>query len=193
MSKLIKMPQLISPVAERDHIKGPLSAPIVLIEYGDFECPYCGQAYSLVKTLQDRLDDRLCFVFRHFPLINSHPHAQHAAELAEGAGHRGKFWEMHDYLFQHQDALTDNDLCAYARSLDLDAAGCMREVFSGLHTSDVREDIQSGAEGGVTGTPTFFLNGRRYDGALALHKLLAESAPPLLSAGAHNRLMRLHE
>jgi formate-nitrite transporter family protein len=162
-------------VPGRDHIQGRIDAPITLIEYGDFECSYCGEAYSLVKTVQERLGDDLCFVFRNFPQVNSHPHAQHAGEAAEAAGVQGKYWEMHDLLFQHQDALSDDDLCRYARSLGLNAARIMREVFSGVHTPRLKEDMESGTGAGVTGTPTFFINGKRYDASLGLYELLAKT------------------
>src|SRR6266542_6211882 len=101
------------PNAGRDHIQGPIDASIALVEYGDYECPYCGEAYPIIKAIQERLGDRLCFVFRNFPLVNAHPHAQHAAEAAEAAGVQGKFWKMHDLLFEHQDALADDDIRQY--------------------------------------------------------------------------------
>src|SRR2546422_8991109 len=102
------------PKAGRDHIQGPSDTPSALVEYGDYECPYCGEAYPIIKAIQERLGDRLCFAFRNFPLVNSHPHAQHAAEAAEAAGVQGKFWEMHDLLFENQNALDDEDFARYA-------------------------------------------------------------------------------
>jgi protein-disulfide isomerase len=170
--------KLIQPVAGRDHIQGRLDAPIVLIEYGDYECPYCGEVYPTVKAIQQRLGNRLCFVFRNFPLLDSHPHAQHAAEAAEAAGLQGKFWEMHDLLFEHQDALTDEDITGHATALGLDASRLLREVLSGALAPRVQEDVQSGTRAGVHGTPTFFINGERYDAALGLHALLADVARP---------------
>ena len=107
---------LTLPVAKRDHIQGLLDAPIVLLEYGDYECPYCGAAYPIIKSSLERLGEKLCFAFRNFPLVNSHPHAQHAAEAAEAAGAQGKFWEMHDMLFEHQEALDDEDIARYAKT-----------------------------------------------------------------------------
>jgi len=168
--------KLTLPMAGRDHIQGPIDAPIALVEYGDYECPYCGEAYPVVKAIQKRLGNRLCFVFRNFPLIDSHPHAQHAAEAAEAADLQGKFWEMHDMLFENQDDLADEDLTRYATSLGLDAARIMREVLSGTHARRVREDLQSGERADVNGTPTFFINGERYDGALDLHVFPGEDA-----------------
>lgn len=157
--------KLTLPDANRDHIQGPIGAAIALVEYGDYECPYCGAAYPLVKAIQKRLGDRLCFVFRNFPLANMHPHALHAAEAAEAAGAQGKFWEMHDTLFENQNALEDDDLAEYAEGLGLDARKLIDEVLTGVHAARVREDFQSGARGGVNGTPSFFINGVRYNGA----------------------------
>ena len=164
--------KLVLPVAKRDHIQGPIDAPIALVEYDDYECPYCGEAYPIIKAVQERLSDRLCFAFRNFPLINSHPHAQHAAEAAEAAGAQGKFWEMHDLLFENQDALEDDDLAQYAATLGLDARRLIAEVLAGAHSARVREDFRSGARGGVNGTPTLFVNGVRYDGAPSVDGLI---------------------
>ena len=156
------------PVAGRDHIQGPIDAPVALVEYGDYECPYCGTTYPIIKAIQKRLGDRLCFAFRNFPLANSHPHAQHAAEAAEAAGAQGKFWEMHDLLFENQEALDDEDIIQYATTLGLDTNRLITEVLAGTHTARVREDFRSGARGGVNGTPTLFINGERYEGPPAL-------------------------
>jgi protein-disulfide isomerase len=165
--------ELVLPKVNRDHIQGPIGAPITLIEYGDYECPYCGQAYPVIKAIQESLGNRLCFVFRNFPLINLHAHAEHAAEAAEAAGAAGKFWEMHDLLFENQDLLDDDSLAEYAGTLGLNATSVMKEVISGRHKSRVREDFLTGARSGVNGTPTFFINGARYDGAPSLKDLLA--------------------
>jgi protein-disulfide isomerase len=156
---------LTLPVAKRDHIQGPIGAPVVLLEYGDYECPHCGAAYPIIKAIQERLGDRLCFAFRNFPLVNSHPHAQHAAEAAEAAGAQGKFWEMHDLLFENQEALEDEDIAHYAATLGVDASRVINEISIGAHTARVREDFQSGARGGVNGTPTLFINGVRHEGS----------------------------
>jgi len=133
------------PMPERDHIQGPLGAEIKLIEYGDYECPFCAQAYPIVKETQNRLGKRLCFAFRNFPLINSHPRSEHAAESAEAAAVQGQFWEMHDILFENQGALEDDDLANYAEALGLDAELLMSEVLSGTHVLRVGEDFCSGA------------------------------------------------
>ena len=172
MNITIPPSKLTLPLADRDHMQGPVNAPVSLVEYGDYECVFCGDAHLLIKQVQQRLAGRVCFVFRNFPAANAHPHAQHAAEAAEAAGAQGKFWEMHDLLFKHQDALGDNHLAQYATLLGLDAHRLINEVLAGEHTARVREDFRSGARGGVNGTPTFFINGERYDGDLALDELL---------------------
>jgi len=159
------------PIGGRDHVQGPIDASIALLEYGDYECPYCGDAYPVVKAIQERLGDRLCFAFRNFPLVNAHPHAEHAAEAAEAAGTQGKFWEMHDTLYENQTSLDDEDLAQYAADLGLNAR-LISEVVAGTHATRVREDFLSGARGGVNGTPTFFINGVRYDGAPDVDALL---------------------
>ena len=130
---------LTMPVSPRDHRLGPETAPVTLVEYGDYECPYCGKAYPIVKEIQRRLGDRLRFVFRNFPLTQSHPHAQHAAEAAEAAAGQEKFWEMHDYLFEHQQALDDAHLVQYAVALNLDKETFKREMTEHVHTNRVRE------------------------------------------------------
>ncbi|HEX5829554.1 MAG TPA: thioredoxin domain-containing protein [Gemmatimonadaceae bacterium] len=180
--------RLTPPVRADDHAAGPADAPVTLVEYGDFECPYCGMAYPIVKSVQRKLGPRLRFVYRNFPLRESHPHAQHAAEAAEAAGAQGKYWAMHDALFEHQAALEDDDLVAYARALGLDAERVARELAEGTHTARVRADFRSGVRSGVNGTPTFFVNGERYDGTwsdegrfLRDLRAAAESA----EAGAH--------
>jgi protein-disulfide isomerase len=154
------------PMPGRDHIQGPPDAPIKLLEYGDYQCPYCGQAYPVVKEIQKYLGERLCFAFRNFPLANMHPYAEHAAEAAEAAGAEGRFWEMHDLLFENQQALEDEDLASYAETLGLDAQRFMKAVTSGANATRIREDFRSGARNGVNGTPTFFINGVRYEGAV---------------------------
>ena len=165
--------KLKPPVGANDHVQGSAKAPVTLVEYGDYECPYCGEAYSVVKELQKRLGDQMRFVFRNFPLAQAHPHAEHAAEAAEAAGAQGKFWEMHDMLYENQDALEDEDLVRYARALHLDVPRFVKEMEAGTYTERVREDFRSGVRSGVNGTPTFFINGARHDGAFDLASLLA--------------------
>ena len=172
MSGSIRKMRLTVPAAGRDHVQGPTDAPITLLEYGDYECPYCGEAHPIVKAVQDRLGNRLCFAFRHFPLLMVHPHAEHAAELAEAAAAQGKFWQMHDRLFENQEALEDEDLAEYAATLGLDAKRLMGEVGSGAHGERIREDLQTGRRLGVNGTPTFFVNGVPYEGEVEVNALL---------------------
>ena len=164
---------LTFPDPRRDHIQGSPEAAITLLEYGDYECPYCGEIYPIVKAIQERLGDDLCFAFRNFPLTNVHPHAEHAAEAAEAAGAQGKFWEMHDMLFENQEALEDEDLAQYAALLGLNAPRLMAEVIEGAYAERVRQDFTTGVRAGVNGTPSFFINGERYDGAKGLEPLLA--------------------
>jgi protein-disulfide isomerase len=165
--------KLILPLANRDHLQGSIDAPLALVEYGDYQCPYCGSAYPVVKAIQQRLGDQLCFVFRNFPLVNAHEHAEHAAESAEAAAAQGKFWEMHDLLFENQDALEDQDLARYATALGLDSRRLLTEVSEGAHATRIQEDFRSGARGGVNGTPTFFVNGVRYEGTPDVDALIA--------------------
>jgi protein-disulfide isomerase len=151
------------PVGDRDHVQGAAAATLTLVEYGDYECPHCGRAYPIVKEIQRRLGPRLRFVFRNFPLGEIHPHAQHAAEAAEAAGGQERFWEMHDALFEHQNALDDRHLVQYAASLGLDPEQLHQDLTAHTYARRVREDFVSGVRSGVNGTPTFFINGMRHD------------------------------
>jgi protein-disulfide isomerase len=157
----------------RDHIQGPADAAVTLVEYGDYECPYCGAAYPIIKELQARMSERLRFVFRNFPITTSHPHAEHAAEAAEAAGARGRFWEMHDVLFENQRRLDDQDLPAYAERLGLDVETFAKELAEHVHAERVREAFMSGVRSGVNGTPTFYINGVRHDDSYDVEPLLA--------------------
>jgi protein-disulfide isomerase len=143
------MSQLKPAVGANDHVQGPAKAPITLVEYGDYECPYCGEAYPITKALQKRLGDKLRFVFRNFPLNQAHPHAEHAAEAAEAAGAQGKFWEMHDLLYENQDALDDEDLLRYAKALHLDVPRFVKDMEEHRYADRVREDFRSGVRSGV--------------------------------------------
>jgi protein-disulfide isomerase len=165
--------KLTLPAADHDHVQGPIDAPVALLEYGDYQCPYCGAAYPIVKAVQKRLGNRLCFAFRNFPLTNIHPYAAHAAEAAEAAGAQGRFWEMHDLLFENQNALDDESLAQYATALNLDAPRLVQEISTGVYNERVREDFRSGARGGVNGTPTFFVNGVRFEGVPDVDGLVA--------------------
>jgi protein-disulfide isomerase len=175
--------RLTVPVSDTDHTVGPADAPVTLVEYGDFECPYCGRAYPIVKAVQGQLGERLRFVFRNFPLGQMHPHADGAAEAAEAAGAQGRFWEMHSMLFENQHALEHGDLVRYAGVLGLDVARFENELRDGTHTERVREHFMSGVRSGVNGTPTFFINGVRHDAGYDLEALLAaiESARAIYS------------
>jgi protein-disulfide isomerase len=163
---------LTLPDPERDHISGSAGGLIRLLEYGDYECPFCANAQPIVKEIQRRLGDDLLFAFRHFPLTNIHPHSEHAAEAAEAAGTQKNFWGMHDALFENQRALDDQDLATYAAELGLDETRLIREVTASVYAPRIREDFKSGVRGGVNGTPTFFINSERYDGTFDLKHLL---------------------
>jgi protein-disulfide isomerase len=158
---------LTAPVGPDDHAQGPEDAPITLVEYGDYECPHCARAHPVVRQIQRDLGDTMRFVFRNFPLREAHPHAEHAAEAAESvAVHAGEeaFWEMHDLMFENQEALHDAALLAYAGSLGVAEDVLADDLASGALANRVNRDFRSGIHGGVNGTPTFFVNGRRYDG-----------------------------
>ena len=164
--------KLTIPVSNNDHIRGKENAPVTLVEYGDFECPYCGQAYPIVEEVKKIKGDELRIVFRNFPLSGVHPHAIHAAYAAEAAAKQGKFWEMHKLLFENQDALEDHELIGYAKDLNLNIQLFKKDMDSDETAKVVEEDFMSGARSGVNGTPTFFINGERYDEPCELDLLL---------------------
>jgi len=155
--------KLSVPVGPEDHAQGAEEAAVTLVEYGDYECPHCGRAYPIVKKVQEKLGDRLRFVFRNFPLTQAHPHALKAAEAAEAAADQGKFWEMHDALFENQTALDDDSLKSYAAEIGLDTEKFAEDLDTDKFEEKVREDFMNGVESGVNGTPTFFINGVRFD------------------------------
>jgi protein-disulfide isomerase len=164
---------LTMPVDEdRDHIQGPVDAPVTLVQYGDYECPYCGEAYPIVKEVQARMGERLRFVFRNFPISTSHPHAERAAEAAEAASAQGRFWEMHDTLYEHQRRLRDEDLRVYAEQLELDLDRFDKEMAEHVHAERIHEDFMSGVRSGVNGTPTFYINHVRDDDSYDADTLL---------------------
>jgi len=164
---------LTLPVTEdRDHIQGPVDAAVTLVQYGDYECPYCGEAYPIVKEVQARMADRLRFVFRNFPISTSHPHAERAAEAAEAAAVQGKFWQMHDVLYENQRRLRDEDLRTYAERLQLDIERFDKEMAEQVHAERIHEDFMSGVRSGVNGTPTFYINGVRHDDSYEAESLL---------------------
>jgi Na+/H+ antiporter NhaA len=168
-------PVLLDPPVDlaRDHVRGPVDAPLTLVEYGDFECPFCGRATGTVEELRERFGDRLRYVFRHVPLVDVHPHARLAAEAAEAAGAQGRFWEMHDRLFAGQDRLTAADLLEHAAAAGLDVPRFARDLGSSRFARRVEEDVESAEASGVTGTPTFFVNGRRHTGPFDTDSLTA--------------------
>jgi len=145
---------------ERDHVRGSADAAVTLVEYGDFQCPYCGEAYTVVRELQERFGDQLRFVFRHMPLADLHPRAPFAAEAAEAAAAQERFWEMHDRLFEHRLELDDGDLREHAEAVGVpDRERFDAELRDGIHKTRVEEDYRSGAQSGVPSTPRFFVNG----------------------------------
>jgi len=158
----------------RDHIRGAADAPLTLVEFGDFECPFCGRATGMVKELRHRLGDDLRYVFRHLPLTDVHPHAELAAEAAEAAGAQGRFWEYHDLLFEHQDELELEDLVGYAGEVGLDVERFTRHIEEGRHSARVRADVASADASGARGTPTFFVGERRHVGPYDAETLAAE-------------------
>ncbi len=149
---------------ERDHVRGPQDAPVTLVEYGDFECPYCGQAETVIRELLASFGDDVRYVWRHLPLNDVHPDAQLAAEASEAAAAQGRFWEMHDLLLSHQSELRPTDLRRYGQQLGLDVDRLVGELRRREHAGRVSEDVASADESGVSGTPTFFINGRRHYG-----------------------------
>jgi protein-disulfide isomerase len=164
---------LTVPVGLRDHVSGSRDAPVVLVEYGDYECPSCGQAYPIVKQLQGRFGASLAFVFRNFPLTELHPDALRAAETAEWAGLARRFWPMHDHLFEHQRALAPGDLLAAAASLELDRHQLQVAWHDHALRARVAEDVASGIASGVTAIPAFFINRERLDGSWQADDLAA--------------------
>ena len=168
-----KSATLTQPVSARDHAAGPADAPLTLVEYGDYQCPYCGAAYPVVKRLQKTLGKKLRFVFRNFPLIQAHPYALIAAEAAEAAALQGKFWEMHDLLFEQQTHLKPDIISLWAKTIGVNLEKFENDIQQGVVEKRIKEDRQSGIRSGVNGTPTFFINGTRYDGSADYDSLLA--------------------
>jgi protein-disulfide isomerase len=167
-------PSLSAPLSAYDHAQGSGGdAVVTLVEYGDYQCPHCGRAYPIVKEVQRQLGAQLRFVFRNFPLNQIHPNAQHAAEAAEAAGVQGRFWEMHDMLFENQHALLDGNLQDYATAIGLDRERFDSDLAGHVHAARVRKDFLSGVKSGVNGTPTFFINGLRYDESWDVRSLVS--------------------
>ena len=152
---------LLNPVHQWDHIRGPENAPFTLVEYGDYQCPDCGRLFETLQSVQQDFGTRLRLVYRHYPLSGVHKHAQMAAEAAEAAAAQGRFWEMHDLLFQNQDSLEQKQLLQYAEQLDMDIDRIRRELKQESYSERVRQDFIAGVQNGVDGTPGLFLNGVR--------------------------------
>jgi protein-disulfide isomerase len=163
---------LAEPVSPSDHTQGPITAAVTLVEYGDYECPACGEAYPVLKELKEQMGDRLCLVFRNFPLRELHRHAFSAAVAAEAAGAQGKFWDMHDTLYEHQRHLDEQAIRGYAGKLRLDVQRFVADLNSEAFVGRVMHDFQTGLMSGVNGTPSLFIDGERYDGARDLESLL---------------------
>jgi protein-disulfide isomerase len=160
-------------LSAQDHVDGPADAPLELVMYGDFQCPFCNAAQPILRRVRDRLDGRLRFAFRHFPLTEIHPDAQRAAEASEAAAAQGAFWPMHDALYAARGVLGLNAVLAAAGSIGLDVARVRAELARGVHTARVEQDVQSGRAAGVSGTPTFFVNGTRHFGGYDAQTLIA--------------------
>jgi protein-disulfide isomerase len=165
------MSKLTAPISPQDHSQGKTNAPWTLVEYGDYQCPSCGDAYAIVKQLQQHFGDQLRFVFRNFPL-EMHPYAEHAAEAAEFAAAHGKFWEMHDLLFDNQANLKDATLLKLAVKLRLASDHLVHALKQGTYAPRVQTDLSSGIASGVNGTPTFYINGQRHDGDYDLDSMI---------------------
>ncbi|MEM3404329.1 MAG: DsbA family protein [Nitrososphaeria archaeon] len=162
---------LALPVGSRDHMLGSKDALITLVEYGDYECPHCKAAHEVLKRVLGELGGKVLFVFRHFPISTVHPNAKTAAEAAEAAASQGRFWEMHNILFENQDSLDIDSIKRYATTLNMNLQRFEKELLEHVHSQRVREDFMSGVRSGVNGTPTFFINGTRYWGAITVDSL----------------------
>jgi protein-disulfide isomerase len=166
--------RLKNAVNDQDHVAGPPSATVTLVEYGNFECIHCGRAYPEIKTARKLLGDSLRFVFRHFPNAQTHPHSLRAAEAAESAGAQEKFWQMHDELFTHQQALEDHDLSRYAKRIGLEVERFAHDMAENTFLKRIEADYDRGIfDEHVTGTPTFYINDARYNGAADVESLLS--------------------
>jgi protein-disulfide isomerase len=154
------------PIEKEDHVQGSASAPITVVEYGDYECPFCGAAYPMLKELQKQLGNKMRFVFRNFPLTNVHPYAELAAEAAEAAGAQGKFWEMHDGIYENQESLGEELILELAKTIGLDIKKFREDLEKHKFAERVKKDFMGGVRSGVNGTPGIFLNGIQYPGAL---------------------------
>ena len=176
------MSSLTPPVSERDHVLGSPDARVTLVEYGDFECPHCRALLPVIEAARTAFGDNLRFAFRHFPLRSSHPHALPAAKAAEAAGEQGRFWEMYRRLYERQTELGDEDLRRHGREIGLDFPRFERELTARAHELRIRDDLASAAASGATGTPSLFINGELYTGALRRDDVLAALARAAVAA-----------
>jgi protein-disulfide isomerase len=167
------MARLHVPVSAGDHIQGDPEAPVVLVEYGDYECPHCGRAFPIVQRVQRHFGERLGFVFRNFPLNEAHPHAEMAAEAAEFAAANDRFWEMHDGIYENQQLLGEQMLLELSEAIGLSPPDLQKALIARAYAHRVREDFMGGVRSGVNGTPTFYINGQRHDGPFELEFLVA--------------------
>src|SRR5918995_4599913 len=174
----------LDPVGARDHARGSKDAPVTLVKYGDYECPYCGEAHPVLKELQERVGEQVRFVFRHFPLDTVHSRARRAAQAAEAAASQDRFWEMHDLLYERQDDLGEEDLMRHAAELGLDLVRFEEDLANDNHAWRIEEDRLGGDRAGVRGTPTLFVNGDRYTGPMDLDGLLAAVEKAAISPSA---------
>jgi len=164
--------RLTPPLGPDDHVAGPPDAPLELVMYGDFQCPFCTAAQPILRRVRDRLGDRLRFAYRHYPVRDRHPDAERAAQASEAAAAQGAFWEMHDALYGLRGRLGLDDVVAAAAGIGLDGERVRAEIEAGVHAARVQADVESGNKGGVPGTPTFFANGVRHDGAFDAQSLI---------------------
>ena len=164
---------LSEPVGPKDHVQGPDNAPVTLLEYGDYQCSYCGDLYPVLKDVQKQMGKSLRFVFRNFPITSIHPQAFVAAEAAEAAAGQGKFWQMHDRLYENQFDLSAESIAIYAEQVGLDMERFVREVNDQTYAKRIKHDFQGGVMSGVNGTPSLFINGERYDGDRDVRSIVA--------------------
>ena len=174
----------VTEIREDEWILGDVNAPVTILEYGDFECPYCRAARPVLRHLVDRNEGQVRLIYRHFPITSLHPHAELAAEASEAAGSQDLFWEMHDMIFTHQDALEFDNLVSYAESIGADATRFADELARHVYFDEVRRDFENGIIDGVNGTPTLFINGVRYDGPREYNLMQAVVDSALEQSGA---------
>jgi protein-disulfide isomerase len=172
MSQTDDSNRLLTPISDHDHIQGSMELSVALVEYGDYQCPLCREVHKMIQEIQKQIP--LCFVFRHFPQIQIHPHAQKAAEAAEAASAQNKFWQMHNALFEHSSVLNDGYLLEYANVIQLDIDRFLRDMTNHVYAERVMQNVQEGMQNGISSTPVLFINGDRYQNTWDTQTLLAE-------------------